>query len=249
MLKAKATPNFAGITLSGDRDDFEGVYEALHKIVGEEGEYEHVRGSRLRVLGVCYDIRHAMMGNREIELVDNGMDPDKMKWFSTITSEKNVYMSVNLLWPEILFVMMALNDFTKLYATKESKKSYQPFEDYRVIWDQSLIQVRLFQSVIAECLKETVTDAAYSRTLKTMNGSYFETSHYKDQYVDMLNLRFIEMDSEKRKKNITIMAKRLAEKGTEYQTLERKIEQVAEKHGCSVDEVRFSQEYPEEIDW
>ncbi|XQY91576.1 DUF6904 family protein [Metabacillus sp. HB246100] len=37
MLKAKATPNFAGITLSGDRDDFEAVYEALHMIVGEEG--------------------------------------------------------------------------------------------------------------------------------------------------------------------------------------------------------------------
>ncbi len=26
-----------------------------------------------RVLGVCYDVRHAYQGDREIELVDNGM--------------------------------------------------------------------------------------------------------------------------------------------------------------------------------
>lgn len=38
------------------------------------------------MLGVCYDLRHAMMGDREFEYVDNGMDAINMRKLSVKTS-------------------------------------------------------------------------------------------------------------------------------------------------------------------
>ncbi|WP_407081839.1 DUF6904 family protein, partial [Psychrobacillus antarcticus] len=62
MISMQNTPNRLGVTTTGDFQDFEELYEALHTIVGEEMEYIHYDAVRIRVLGVCYDIRHALMG-------------------------------------------------------------------------------------------------------------------------------------------------------------------------------------------
>jgi hypothetical protein len=74
--------------------DFERLYDSLHNVVGDEGEFIYYETASLRVLGVCYDIRHALMGDREIEFVDNGMDEAKMRWMSAITPDKNVYLKI-----------------------------------------------------------------------------------------------------------------------------------------------------------
>ena len=48
------------------------------------------------------------MGTREVALEDNGMDAEKMKWQQLITPEKNVYYSVNVLFPEAIFIAVAV---------------------------------------------------------------------------------------------------------------------------------------------
>lgn len=42
------------------------------------------------MLGVCYDIRHALMGDREILFVDNGMDTEKMKRMGMIDLNRKI---------------------------------------------------------------------------------------------------------------------------------------------------------------
>ncbi|TCP19934.1 hypothetical protein EV207_1578 [Scopulibacillus darangshiensis] len=249
MLYAKNTPNNAGVMIYGDNKDFEALYAALHAVVGEEGEFASYEGAYYRVLGVCYDIRHALMGDREIEFVDNGMDQEKMRRLSMISNDKNVYLAIHVLWPEMLFVTMALNDFVRLYAMKKSKKNYDYMLNKRTIWDAALAHVRMLQSAIAEAIKETVTEAAFSRTMNLMIKDYTWFDDYATQYVDLLNIRFLEMDREKRLKNITIMAKRLAEKGTEYQRVRADVIEAAGKYNCSMNEIRLNLEFPEEIDW
>ncbi|HAH95358.1 MAG TPA: hypothetical protein DHD79_10740 [Firmicutes bacterium] len=55
--------------------DLERLVEAFHNItIDEDSEkYQGLIRMSTRVLGVCYDVRHAYQGDREIELVDNGM--------------------------------------------------------------------------------------------------------------------------------------------------------------------------------
>ncbi|WP_078544543.1 DUF6904 family protein [Litchfieldia alkalitelluris] len=249
MIYINNTPNYAGVTVYGDFFDFEELYLSLHTIVGEEDEWSAHESSRIRVLGICYDIRHALMGHREIEMVDNGFDREKMKYLSIIANDKNVYMGFNVLWPELLFVTIVLNEFVTLYAKKQVKNSYKPILDYRNVWDSSIAHVRVFQAAILKCLKDSISESSYSRTLKLMNSEYQSFTYYATQYIDELNVKYLSMDKEKRQKNITIMAKRIAEQSGEYHKVREAVLAFAREHNCSINEVRTGNDYPEEIDW
>ena len=50
MIHIQNTPNLLGVTATGDIHDFEELYEALHTIAGQEGEYIYYDAVRLRVL-------------------------------------------------------------------------------------------------------------------------------------------------------------------------------------------------------
>lgn len=153
MIQVVSTPNEAGVSVLGDFEDIEGLYEALHEVVGDEGELERYSGARLRVLGVCYDL-----------------------------------YKIEVLWPELLFVVMVLNDFKWFYAKRRSKSSYTPLTEWRSLWDSSVSQVRMFQSAVAKCLRETLSEASYARVVKQMNRPYPWVEGYITQYIDVLNL-------------------------------------------------------------
>lgn len=98
------------------------------------------------------------MGDREVEFVANGIDEEIGKRLSLIASKQNVYFKFNVLWPEILFVCMVLNDFVLLY----SKKCKHPD------WDQVITSVRKMQSAVSACLQNTLTERSYARTMNLM---------------------------------------------------------------------------------
>lgn len=249
MIHVKNTTNNTGVAIYGDHMDFEILYEALHNVLGDEGEFVSYDAARIRVLGVCYDIRHALMGDREIEFVDNGMNPEKMKWMSKVTPEKNVYLKINVLWPEMLFVIMALNDFVRLYARKKAKKSYDLMLNKQTVWNEEIAHVRVLQAAVAKCIKETVTEASFRRMMNLMNKDYTWVDGYATQYLDILNCRFLNMNSEKRLKSIPTMAKRLAEQGDEYRQVKIEVVAAAKKYNTSEDNIRPMVDYPDDIEW
>lgn len=103
----------------------------------------------------------------------------------------------------------------------------------------------MLQAAVAGCLKETVTDNTYARILNTLNGSYVYCNRYITQYIDLLNHKFIGMTSEKRLIYLSIMTKRIAEKGQEYRDLEDDIRNEARRSGCDVDELRLALDFPD----
>src|SRR5699024_6846026 len=171
------------------------------------------------------------------------------RFLSITASDKNVYLSCQVFWPEILFVMMALNDFIKMYADKQAKNNFYIFTNFRTIWDPVIASVRQFQSAVATCMEETIPLQSITRILKFMNHDYTWMHHYITQYIDELNVTFSNMDKEKRLKNISIMAKRLVEKGSEYQSLKQTIEAAAVKYNCHTTDLTIGTEYPESINW
>lgn len=249
MILVKNTPNNAGVAICGDYLDFEKLYAALHAIVGGEDEYPAYEAARIRVLAVCYDLRHALMGNREIEFVDNGMDAEKMKRLSLIAPSKNIYLTINVLWPEMLFVTMALNDFVLLHGRKQAKARYDIMTDKKNVWDVSIAQVRMLQASIADAIKENVSAASFSRMMNVMNRNYNWFDGYATQYLDILNCRFLDMDKEKRLKNIPTMAKRLAEQGEEYRDVKGEVLAAAREYNCTASDISLEVEYPTYIEW
>ncbi|MBU9711187.1 DUF6904 family protein [Evansella tamaricis] len=251
MIVAKNTPNNTGIAVYGDYIDFENLYEALHDIVGEEGEFTGYDSARIRILGVCYDLRHALMGNREYEFMENGLDEDKKKRLNVLAPDKNMYLKIYVLWPEMLFVMIALNDFLEQYAKRMVKNKYSLnlFSEPKVSWNKTVAQIKMLQAAVSECLKDTLSENAYARLLNVMNGNYVFTDRYLTQYIDHLNDKFMDMTNDKRLKNISTFAKRIAEKDKEYRALERDLQEEAKRRNCNVNDLRLAIDYPEEIDW
>jgi len=99
MISIQPTQHLTGVTVSGD----------------EEGEYPTYDAVRIRVLGVFIDIRHAIIGNRGAKHVPNGLDRDGMRDLSITGSEMNIYLTFEVLSPEMMFVSYALNDFIHLF--------------------------------------------------------------------------------------------------------------------------------------
>lgn len=249
MLKIESTPNHAGVTIEGDFFDFDQLYDALHEVVGEEDEYPSHCTARSRLLALCYELRHANMGHRGVSFVQNGLHDETRRWLNIVAPDKNVYLSTNVLWPELLFYTMALNDFVKLRAKKLSKNHCDSFTHKNVAWDLSLAQVRLFQASVYQCIEQTVSPTVLGRLKNMIFGYYVSFDHYTTQYVDVLNTRFLQLDKEQRLKNISIMVKRLVEKGDEYQEYRAAVNQAARAHDCSPDSIELNLDYPEEIDW
>jgi len=256
MIKVENTPNLTGVKISGDYNDLCNLVEALHEI-SDLGDEVRLRGYHVmttRVLGLCYDIRHAFQGDREVELVENGMDEDKMKWHKIITPKNNVYYSCNCLYPEMFYIMIALNSLIELRIRILTKKSYVFSEafDKNVIWDKSIAQMRILQAAFAECLKETVSEGTYSRLLNSLNSKYSNIEMLTHQYIDHLNIRYVSMTKEKRLKNLGSFARRIAnfEYDDEHEKISMTVRDAAKLFDCMPGEIKIKGlDYPEEIEW
>ena len=256
MIKFENTENLTGVSIIGDYYDFNNLVEAFHTITVDEysGKNSEYVEMSTRILGVCYDIRHAYQGDREIILMDNGMDDEKMKYHSIITTTKNAYYKCNILYTEMLYVTIALNELVKLRMKELSKKKYLheiPF-DKNFIWDDTISVIRNFQAEFAKCVKELLTERSFSMWLKYMNDDGYYIIAMYHQYLDLLNIQYINMTKEKRLKNFTKISKRIAEfdYDDEYCNIEKSIDEAAKKYNCHKSELRLSEmDYPESIVW
>ena len=69
MIYVKATKHLTGVTIQGDLDDFNDLVSAIYRMTGTSEEVGDLyEGVKNRLLGLCYDIRHAYMGDRDIVL-------------------------------------------------------------------------------------------------------------------------------------------------------------------------------------
>ena len=249
MIYIENTQNNTGVSIVGDLNDFQLLYDSLHNVVGNEDEFVQYEGARLRILGVCYELRHSLMGDREIKFIDNGLTEYQMVKLSIIASSKNIYFKINVLWPEILFVAIVLNNFLKLYASKKAKRSYDIFTEKKTAWDSTIAVVRLFQSCIGDCIKRTLSENMAVRALNLMSENYNSFDNYITQYIDVLNSEFVDTPKEKRNKSISAVIKNILEPNTEYYNYKDIIEKQAKIHDCDPLDLRLNVDLPDVIDW
>ncbi len=256
MIFIKDTPNLTGVTISGDYDDLNNLVDALHQITISDYDDKHLQYVEIstRVLGLCYDIRHAYQGDREVELVKNHMTEDKMKWHSLIVPKSNVYYSCNCLYPEMFLVMLALNSLVELRIRDltKSRYIYKEAMDKNVIWDDVIATIRLFQAEFAKCVQGTLSKATFVRWLNVMNSININIRDIAGQYIDMLNIKYIGMSKEKRLKNLSAIAKRIAQFSDDDTHMEIKevVMKAAREYKCQPGAIKLQgMEFPQDIEW
>lgn len=77
MIKITNTPNLLGIAIHGDYEDLKALHIAMSDYLDfyfdhmkEPGAYNCYE----TILGLCYDIRHAYQGDRNIESIENNAE-------------------------------------------------------------------------------------------------------------------------------------------------------------------------------
>lgn len=239
MLALKNTENLTGALISGDYWDLDELCTALHRLTGNESRYLDWQGARVRLLRIMHDLRNAYQGNRNVESVGNGLKKDTMKNHDFITSQSNIYFSTEILWPELIFALVAINDFINLH------KKYEQATDL----DIHIVNARMFQALIAEGLKMNMSEETYTFTIQQVITSKANTEEYAIQYIDLLNVSYIVMPKDQRTQAFESIAHNIIVQTKDYNNFKNMILTESNKTKSTIHDFRTSIEYPEHIKW
>ncbi len=260
MIYARATENLTGICVEGEFQDFYELVESIYRMTGLEDNYEDPYwGVKNRLLGICYDIRHAFMGDREVKFVDNNVTSDLEKWHEMIMPKQNLHYSVNILFPEAVFVAVSVAEMFP-YCKKYYESSDGDYPVAKVIGlhdyvrDQAIIN--MFSSAVLKALGDTIgTDGfkSFYKELENARNRYsFESIfwEYVTPYVDKCNLEYLKTVFSKRKDKLRNIAKRFVKPPQGYSNLKMDFEYSAKLEHCSIYELEAPEfeNYPEPED-
>lgn len=257
MLQMKPTEHLTGITIQGDYNDFCELVESIYRITGlTEEQTDLYYGVKNRLLGMCYDIRHAFMGDRDIVLKDNGMRDDIMKWHDMITPTQNVYYCVNVLFPEAVFVAASVPQmyiFSRTYYGTHGKRTDMdydlppiPYSDY--IRDKANLDVLC--AGVWQALGEVIGDEELEKILRLMQRTDESFMYYATHYIDKCNIELLKTEVEKRKDKLRNIAKRIIKKPQAYMNMESDLRYWAKEYKTTIYELDDPRiEYPDNFEW
>lgn len=258
MLQMKPTENLTGITIQGDYNDLYELMESIYRMTGlEEDRTEIYYGIKNRLLGLCYDIRHAFMGDREVVFEENGICEEVMKWHKIIAPTHNVYYSVNVLFPEAIFIAASVpNIYYLSYRNYGINAKHTETGDYQLpsipvsyySRDKAILDVLCAE--IWQVLGEVIGDEELEKLIRLMNRAGASFAHYVIQYIDKCNIELLKTDVEKRKDKLRNIAKRIVKKNQTYMNMERDLQYWAKEYNTTIYELEDpGLQYPENIEW
>lgn len=239
MLSIQSTEQLTGARISGDFWDIDELINAIYKITGDENKYYDYQGARLRILNVFYNLRQATRGEHQLEFVSNGLNKSVLTQHKLIFPNKNVYFAAEVLWPELIFTSIALNDFIRLHQELIDSSD----------WNIDVAAIRKFQAAVADCLEQELNEEEYLVFLRMLHTKSPLTFRYATQYVDVLNLEYIQLSLEERKAHLASYALRLMLEDDEYVLLKSQLMEAASATKKSLHEIEIKAKYPETILW
>lgn len=243
MLQIRSTVNNTGLTISGNYDDLNALYDSFVCVIGGEDDYFYEAAARLRVLSVCCEMRHAYIGERE-----------------TINSNHTIpYYSCRILWPEAVFVAAVLDNFVLLSTAKKlyvKKLPEMQEKQIRTVLPDHIALIHYFQDLVWNELERIVG----AKRVKTIFGEYndLRLMHYKypqldgfyTQWLDLLNIEYLCSDPEQRSSHLTTILKRIFSIDEEYLFFKNNIEVFAKQEGIRVTGIKLTDcIYPDNIEW
>ena len=250
MLTIKTTEKLTGVVVSGTYGDLNNLYDALSNVIGEEWSYPEFEACRIRVLRLCYDIRHAYQGDRNRGKVEFGEE----------------VFSFEYLWPEMVFIFAVLDDFNRLsegsgcYLKQENAEQMFYHPDTRDMLLERLPDdialVRYFQNLIKNAFQRTIDPKRYKKIMSAYEKGYSYTlykRYFHDfccQWVDIQNVKYLKRAPEKRKSFLATVSEKILFNNTEYDSLKISLAAYAAANNVPYYELEVDgMQYPDEIEW
>lgn len=177
MLTAELTPHQVGIKISGTHADFEHIYDAIWNVTvttdptdksRAQGTPEEAETST-RLLALCYDLRHAAMGTRNVEFVDNGFGEWAMSNSGKVGPRQNVVFSFEVFVPEMLYDLMAMGYLSQLHRCRLAgrKRWTRNLPDSpKLHFDEDALAVDLLCAKVMAAFERKLSSGNFSRVRK-----------------------------------------------------------------------------------
>lgn len=242
MLKVELTENYAGVTIYGDYNDLDYLYDAIYQFIKEEanslGEYM----MQNHIYGFLYEVRHAYQGDRDVILVDNNLQDSKRQWHGIKkkdVTEHNMYFSFNYLLPDIFLDMMIIRDFMG-NVDKKVNDFYNPY----------INMVNYFYSSVLHSLEEFLTKIKFNKIKKGLLESVVIESMFIPQWFEIISVDYAKMTKKQREKEFMHIMDAIYNYRDYEDYLKMKIdmEKLCKEKHCSLDDLHY-ENYPEEIEW
>lgn len=261
MITGTPTEHLTGVLLEGEYQDFYEMVESIYRITGlDEDPNSPYWSVKQRLLGICFDIRHAYQGDRTVKTADNGVHKEMMKWHSVVLPQENVHFAVEVLFPEAVFVALALPemyaDSRRYYGKRAEKrlknennetKRIEKYSDY--VRDRAMMD--MLAAAVFSALAEVIGEEELEKLLDMRSRNY--DNEYRDfatQYVDKCNADYLKAAQEKRKDKLKGIAKRLVKLPDAYYKMKAELMYWAREEGWNIHEMYDpGLEYPDEVEW
>ena len=250
MITLQTTEHLAGVTVTGSLSELNALYDALSNVIGQEGCYVGYDACRLRVLGLCYEIRHAYQGDRH-----TGKD----EFAETV-------FSFDYYWPEMIFLYASLEEFCFLSA---GKQCYLLQEDSNAIFSHEetrqmllnrlpddIVLVTYFRALIRNALQRIIDGKRFAKIFRAYDNGYSYTYRrqtfcdYCRQWVDIQNVNFLKRTPDRRKTYLATIAEKILFDSSDYQWLKEDLLGFEQELGEPRDEIELEgMQYPDKIDW
>ncbi len=250
MITMEMTENLTGVRIRADFEDFYNLVDAFYEITLPEDDEKHRRYHDMstRVLGLCYDVRHAYQGDRSVAIQTNHMNKEKMKWHGVITPEKNVYYEFCYILPEMIFDLIAIDELIGLRAKPLSKNSYFPMSEKSVIWNKSISVLRMFQSAFVQCIRESYSSRKFAMWFNLVSkwASVIGIPHV---YIDLVNIDYLKLTKKARVKKLNTFTKRIVEyhNDPDYREISDEFRRFEKEYEHT--DFTLNVDYPEDIIW
>ncbi len=191
------------------------------------------------------------MGDRDIILYKNGMNEELMEWHGLTTLTENVKYSVNILFPEAIFVAASvpeMSEYSYLYYVPNKNKSdpYSNFKYSDYLRDQANLQV------LCAGIWQTLGDVIGDEELQKIIQSNYRENYlnYASQYIDRCDAQLIKTDYSKRNDKLRNIAKHIIKKPQSYISLENSLKNHAQENCISINEIDVTRTYyPDDFEW
>ena len=250
MLKIETTENLTGITISGNPSDMHTLYDALTLLVGNEGSYPEYDQCQLRVLGLCYDIRHAYQGDRDS--------------FEEPYGETGYAFSYY--WPEMIFITGVLEDYFRLAGSERLYllKDQHVYTGFREGVREELLDrlpddiayLRYFQTLVRNALHRTIDHKRYTRIFNALDKGYSYTLTpqsfrcYCPQWIDFQNVNYLKRAPEKRKSYLATIAEKILFENSDYEWMKQDLMEYEKEIGLPYYEIELKgMQYPDAFEW
>lgn len=257
MLSVEMTPRLLGFEISGTYHDLDELYDAIWDLTVPE--YDSPEDPRpqgtpdeatmsTRLLALCYDLRMAKEGNRNVELTDSGMSSHLKEAWPEVYQEHNVTFSVEVLYPEAMYEALAL-----VYLSDRRERYLSGNDTYyslgrtrdKYLLDKSNAIVHNYLARLLAAVEKKATPARYRKVIKDVCAHHHNLPDLYQQWVDEQNFEYADTAPEKRAERLSIVVRRLAnfDNDESYRSLKEDIDTYARNHNTWRENVRITGDY------